>query len=228
MFFSAFLILGIGLLLSCMVFITEKTCYYMKMVKIKPQNPGRQSETHKEMNSEKFGKNIKGTHIVFSIFAVITLGLLTFILVKIFSSDNSPLSCESGWIDGTHVNMGCILFEESKMNYSEALDFCSTRSGMLVEILAPIDMEFIISHLEELGEPGWWGGASDAIIEGAWYWRLFGTQVGWFLWTHGYPPVYNVYENHICFLKENNFKGEDCASNLELNPVCQKNVNYIK
>ena len=65
MFFSAFLILGIGLMLSSMVFITEKTYYYKKMVKIKPQNPGRQSETHKEMNSEKFGKNIKGTHIVF-------------------------------------------------------------------------------------------------------------------------------------------------------------------
>ena len=184
MFFSAFLILGIGFLLSCMVFITEKTCYYMKMVKIKSQNPGRQSETHKEMNSERFGKSIKGTHIVFSIFAVITLGLLTFILVKIFSSDNSPLSCESGWIDGTHVHMGCILFEKSRMNYSEALDFCSSRSGMLVEILAPIDMEFIVSNLEELGEAGWWGGASDAIIEGAWYWRVFGTQVWSFKQRH--------------------------------------------
>ena len=121
---------------------------------------------------------LKGIHIVFTIFAVITLGLLTLIFVKLLSSANSPsVPCESGWIDGTHVNMGCILFEESKMNYSEALDFCSSRSGMLVEILAPIDMEFIISQLEVLGEPGWWGGASDAIIEGAWYWRVFGTQV---------------------------------------------------
>ena len=171
---------------------------------------------------------LKGFHVVFTIFAVITLGLLTLIFVKLLSSANSPsVTCESGWIDGTHVNMGCILFEKSKKNHSEALDFCSSRSGMLVEILAPIDMEFIISYLEELGEPGWWGGASDAIIEGAWYWRVFGTQVGWFLWTHGYPPLYNVHENHICFLKENSFKGADCPNYLELNPVCQKDVNYI-
>ena len=128
---------------------------------------------------------LKGFHVVFTIFAVITLGLLTLIIVKILSSANAPsVSCESGWIDGTHVNMGCILFEESRMNYSEALDFCSSRSGMLVEILAPIDMEFIISNLEELGESGWWGGASDAIIEGAWYWRVFGTQVWSFKQRH--------------------------------------------
>ena len=115
---------------------------------------------------------LKGFHIVFTIFALITLGLLTLIIVKLLSSANSPaVSCEFGWLDGTHVNMGCILFEESNMTYSEAQEFCSSRNGMLAEILAEVDMEFIISQLEELGAPGWWGGASDAIIEGVWYWR---------------------------------------------------------
>ena len=172
---------------------------------------------------------LKGFHVVFTIFAVITLGLLTLIIVKILSSANAPsVSCESGWIDGTHINMGCILFEESNMTYSEAQDFCSSRDGMLAEILAEVDMEFIISQLEELGEAGWWGGASDQIIEGVWYWRVHGSVVSYFLWTSGHPPVYDVYKNHLCFLEENNFKGGDCHKDQKLNPLCQKDVNYIK
>ena len=183
----------------------------------------------KEDKKDIIPKMLKGIHIAFTIFAVITLGLLTLIIVKLLSSANSPsVPCESGWIDGTHVNMGCILFEESNMTYSEAQEFCSSKNGMLVEILAEVDMEFIISQLEELGELGWWGGASDQIIEGVWYWRGHGSVVSYFLWTFGQPPVYDVYKNHLCFLEENNFKGGDCHKDQKLNPLCQKDVNYIK
>ena len=59
-------------------------------------------------------------------------------------------------------------------------------------------------------------------------WRVHGTVVPYYLWTSGQPPVYNVYKNHICFLEENNFKGGDCHRDQKLNPLCQKDVNYIK
>merc|ERR1711971_306478 len=67
-----------------------------------------------------------------------------------------PLSqgnCPHGWMDGSFVGLGCMLFNSTKgMDWIDSSIYCRNayRNASLVEILTVEQMEFLIMELEFL------------------------------------------------------------------------------
>ena len=71
-----------------------------------------------------------------------------------FASDmrNGTLKavCDSGWVDGHFVELGCFKFGAQSMSISEANSYCFGEKGYLLEILTLPQMDYLQQYLELL------------------------------------------------------------------------------
>ena len=83
--------------------------------------------------------------------------------------------CEDGWVQGTFVDLGCLLFEyNTSYIWEEAAVYCQDRwNATLVEIYTEDQHDFLEVTLDLLaphqGVRPWWVGGTDIGMEGLWY-----------------------------------------------------------
>lgn len=137
--------------------------------------------------------------------------------------------CESGWVDGGHVGLGCLWLNETTkiLTYSEAKQFCASRSDKkdshLVEILTEDQMSFLVDELSKRSSQDghWWGGARETAQHG-WTWTQSGEEVGRFVWYQGHQPSTSGKNYSLCFKRFYTYKALPCPMSHKLLPICQK------
>ena len=135
-------------------------------------------------------------------------------------------------MDGSFVDLGCLYFKNTPMNYWDANLYCQDRGSHLVEVFTPEGMEFLVMEMEVWedhdGEDSfWWSGATDIGREGQWYWQHSLLDVGEFVWGNQQPEN-STENNYLCFLKDYDYMGAACVTNSdETKPICQKPANDI-
>ena len=123
-------------------------------------------------------------------------------------------NCDSGWIDGRSVGLGCIFISDSGMNYATSIQFCSDKESHLIEIHSPQQREFVASRLSV---NTFWVGATNPNEKTTWYWTVSGEVVKDFIWNTGEPGT----EYKFLCLANSGFYGHDCTDNTRY-PICQK------
>ena len=133
--------------------------------------------------------------------------------------------CPTGWIDGHFADdMGCLLFNTTKSyTWDDATNYCNSLNASLVEIKTEEQHEFLIMELEVFADNGhshnWWTSATDAGINGRWYWARSLTPVEEWVWYTGYPsdPTNN------CMRLEDgwHFMGYNAPCTYTCYPICQ-------
>ena len=63
------------------------------------------------------------------------------------NADNAE-ACDSGWLDGSSVGLGCLMFGTDPMTFLEANKFCYKNSAHLVEILSEAQMDYMKVELQ--------------------------------------------------------------------------------
>merc|ERR1712141_480660 len=103
-------------------------------------------------------------------------------------------NCPHGWLDGSFVGLGCLLFNATEgMTWIESSIYCRSAytNGSLVEILTVEQMDFLQMDLEFLeaqdGKKHWWTGATDLGVEGVWTWQKSREIVEDFVWFTNEP-----------------------------------------
>ena len=139
-------------------------------------------------------------------------------------------NCDSGWVDATSVEMGCLYFKNAQMNYWDANVFCQDRDSHLVAVYTPEMLEFLVMEMQVWEEHDgvdafWWSGATDMGREGLWYWQYSLLDVGDFIWGSQQPENSTEY-NYLCFLKDYDYMGAACDTDSnDIQPICQKPAN---
>ena len=159
---------------------------------------------------------------------LLLLGLL-FLLASETSSlaaTNGP--CPSGWVDGSWVGMGCLLFDSNTTyTWEEASQYCqTTANASLVEMLNVEQHDFVKMELyilethEAIGS--WWTSGLDLGREGKWYWSSSLYPVGEFMWEMSQPDG-GITQNYmyISSLCEPAM-GNDYINTSKKFPLCQK------
>ena len=168
---------------------------------------------------------------------LILVSLLALLIVNVNSLSTGPEAikeslstlCEdTGWVNGKSVNLGCLWFEKSNMDYYVAENFCAIKEAHLVEILSSDQMDFMAEKLNLHGYGNkttfWWGGATDEAKEGTWIWSQSGLEVGPFVWGEAEPSL-NADRNLLCFNSKTDFLGDDCqgdCNDCNYFTICQK------
>ena len=140
--------------------------------------------------------------------------------------------CEDGWVQGTFVDLGCLLFEyNTSYIWEEAAVYCQDRwNATLVEIYTEDQHDFLEVTLDLLaphqGVRPWWVGGTDIGREGAWYYS--GTlqpvpEDPWYKPDN--RPSCGLACNCMCILPNYQYYAADqgCIENL-FYPICQKQV----
>ena len=134
-------------------------------------------------------------------------------------------SCESGWLDASLVDLGCLYFLQETKVYYEANKFCQDKGSHLVEVHTRAQMDFLVMELqlsdEDEGLGYWWSGGSDSGREGQWYWQHSLTPVEDFVWDDDFPRDLTA-RNYLCFVNTHNFKAIDCLTTTLAHSICQK------
>ena len=82
-------------------------------------------------------------------------------------------ACDIGWIDGHLVHLGCLLFGNDKMNWTQAATFCEKKNSRLVEIEDTTQKMFITNYIKIINAINnatisWWvGGTEDGKAVGS-------------------------------------------------------------
>ena len=139
-------------------------------------------------------------------------------------------ACPSPWLDGTLLDLGCLLFNSSKFyTWEEASVYCQgEENATLVEIWTDTQLDFIRMELRLLGEvegaKNWWTAGTDVGREGKWSWAPSGAAVGDFIWSASNPNggvTHNCLD--LCYSCDGtDYKGSDTACSSQLLPLCQK------
>ena len=96
-------------------------------------------------------------------------------------------SCPHGWIDVGAI--GCYYFarEVQSLKYSEALDYCYSKGGMLAEPTDSLKQATLMTLVKAQGPmKNWWIGATDEASEGQWRWES-GTPWDYTSWYPNEP-----------------------------------------
>ena len=71
------------------------------------------------------------------------------------------IDCPNGWIDGGNLNR-CFLFGSNNLKWSDAIEFCDTKGGYLIDIPNKEIETFVEGVVEIQGETKrWWINAND-------------------------------------------------------------------
>ena len=153
---------------------------------------------------------------------------LLFLLVLDSKAENSTFNvCESGWLESTHVGMGCLQFNNiSKMSWLEAVTHCQDKDANLVEVFDDYQLDFLRTQLDmlddhESAKKTWWTGGNDIGHEGDWMWIGSFESVGDFLWYSSQPNG-GTSQNCIYLSPNYYYLAGDGSCTSTLNPICQK------
>ncbi|XP_076092750.1 perlucin-like [Mytilus galloprovincialis] len=144
---------------------------------------------------------------------VLTLGLI----------DSLNAACPQGW---TNMGGSCYIFNDEKMTWHDAMEWCKSKGGYLAEINDKQESD----QLEKVAA-GWhvrnitqfeffWLGAHDEQTEGVWVWETSQKRL---TYTDWYPGEPNSFQGHE----------EDCLALFSLTSFhwvdyeCQKLTNFI-
>ena len=140
------------------------------------------------------------------------------------NADNDE-ACDSGWLDGSSVGLGCLMFGTDPMTFLEANKFCYKNSAHLVEILSEAQMDYMKVELQlretMVGPRDYWGGGSDLNREGQWYWTHSLLPLEHFVWAEGEPNG-GATENFLEFYYYKEYNGNDIIDDDDNFPICQK------
>ena len=138
-------------------------------------------------------------------------------------------ACDIGWIDGHLVHLGCVLFAEDKMNWTDASKFCAQNKGRMVEIHDTNQKTFILNFVKILDNINdrsipWWAGASDEQVENTWVWTNSRLPVSDFVWAEDRPLKNRRDINYMCInAKYVTLDVSGCFNNVSvLKPICQR------
>ena len=141
-------------------------------------------------------------------------------------------ACSSPWVDGTLLDLGCLLFNSSETyTWEEASVYCQgEENATLVEIWTDTQLDFIRMELRLLaeleGEAVWWTAGTDVGREGKWSWAPSGAAVGDFIWASSNPDG-GISDNclDLCDSCANDIQGDYKASDHKCDgkfyPICQ-------
>ena len=139
-------------------------------------------------------------------------------------------ACPSPWVDGTILDLGCLLFN-STMGYTweGASVYCQgEENATLVEIWTETQLHFIQMELRLLGEVEsskvWWIAGTDVGREGKWNWASSTASVGEFIWAASNPNG-GMRDNCLALSDIRNYKGSDTRCSNSFFPICQKWTN---
>merc|ERR1711970_1383583 len=132
--------------------------------------------------------------------------LAALLMVGVVSGSNTTLNCPDGWVDDSHVGMGCLFYDwperRSAPSYLHALQWCTEGPnlellsslypgyGHLLEILTPEQHQYIseaLNMLENGSSKQFYTAATDMNSETNWYWSHSKAVVEKFLWEPGWP-----------------------------------------
>ena len=136
-------------------------------------------------------------------------------------------ACDIGWIDGNLVQIGCLLFGNDTMNWTQAAAFCEKKNSRLVEIHDTTQKMFITSYIKIINAINnatisWWTGGTDNGKED-WLWAQSRLPIQDFVWAPGHPII-NDKISSVCLSsgKSSKLYAYGCGSNTSsLKPICQ-------
>ena len=137
-------------------------------------------------------------------------------------------ACEIGWIDGDLVQLGCLLFGNEKMNWTQAKSFCEKQNSRLVEIHDTNQKLFIKSYIKIIdaisdAQIDWWAGGMDD-ADKDWIWAESRLPIQDFVWASGEPTENRNHNDTMC-LNSKSCKLEvvacDCLNTSDMKPICQ-------
>ena len=140
-------------------------------------------------------------------------------------SFNVACDIGSGWIDGNHVQLGCLLFGKEEMNWTQAETFCSKKNSRLVEIHDTKQKFFIMNYIKIFNaisnaQISWWAGAT---VNGNqdWLWAQSRLPVQDFVWASGHPVVNR--SQALCLYNNPSYdlNAYECRIKVPLKPICQ-------
>ena len=156
------------------------------------------------------------------------VALLSLVANVVISAERND--CPHGWVDGSFVEMGCIMLNaNSSMTLEEANEYCySSHNASLVELRMPEQLEFVRMELEMLeeheGGKDWWTSGTDVGREGQWYWASSLAPVHDFVWSSG-NTVSGITQNCLALLDSStaneNYMGYDRPCTDSGFPLCQ-------
>ena len=158
--------------------------------------------------------------------------------------------CEDGWVgdegwlvDGDSLNMGCLLFGDSKMAWQIAKQWCEiSNNARLVEIYSKQQHEFLkakLNNLDSTYTTHFWTGATDEATEGSVVWASSQKDLAvsdnvangmeWFNYWNGYPgfqssSTWSSYRNswdYVALNKDQRYQAFFQENNQEYHPICQ-------
>ena len=138
--------------------------------------------------------------------------------------NTSDVGCGAGWRDTGAVGLGCVRFNGTSVSYSEANEYCQDRGAHLIEILTPVQMDFLRNQLRDIDEiikHYWFGGATDEREEGKWIWSHSNAPVKSFVWGSGEPSG-DTGVNHMCFSFSFGYSAGDYTNESPCCIICQK------
>ena len=181
---------------------------------------------------------------------MIILGFLFLLMILISVTVNNTggggepwtatADCEAGWVgdegwlvDGESLNMGCLKFETSTMEWNVAKQFCEVSGSRLVEIYTRPQHAFLKEKLRALDSSSttfFWTGASDEISEGQIRWvssgRELRNEMNGFEWQYGrFSQNQNSNNDYVALTRSSDemiaFTGFLTTSSQKYHPICQ-------
>ena len=139
------------------------------------------------------------------------------------NTTDADVGCDAGWVDTEAAGLGCVRFKGTAVSYSEANEYCQHRGAHLIEILTPIQLDWLRNQLKDIDaiDHYWFGGATDQKKEGKWIWTHSNIPVNSFVWRTGEPSGDNSV-NHLCFHKDNDYFAGDYTNESHCSIICQK------
>ena len=134
-------------------------------------------------------------------------------------------TCPIPWVDGTLLDLGCLLFNSTKeYTWEEASVNCQQEANAtLVEIWTEAQLDFIRMELRMLaGGRGWWISGTDFGREGSWNWAVSSASVGDFIWQTNQGND-GFHQNCLYLEPSYDYLGNDYPCTVSFNPICQRN-----
>ena len=137
-------------------------------------------------------------------------------------------NCPENWIEASFVDMGCLYFNSTKAlpSWDDTITTCqiATPNSTLVEIMTEQQMAFIQMEIDVLadheGARHWWTSATDAGINGKWFWAASLAPVEDYVWHTGYPK--NEAANNCMMLHSSYRAGYNIGCDYpSAYPICQ-------
>ena len=135
-------------------------------------------------------------------------------------------ACDIGWFDGNLVQLGCLLFGNEKMNWTQAKAYCEKQNSRLVEIHDTNQKIFIMSYIKILDaisdtRIAWWAGGTDDANKD-WIWAESRLPIQEFVWASGRPADNRNHNDAMCLnLAAYKLEACDCYNTDLRKPICQ-------